>query len=300
MVNEAEGTKDAGTDKESVGKVVIEGSANDTDADKEVSNTAATEAPKDESADKDAVDTTAAEGAKDTSPNKETVNAVVIEEDFEDVKTGKKSLVSSELKNTLIMVAIALISVVCSFVFVSKRSTSFEEAYFETQDINSVSTVETAGDVQQGDTGARPENKKVKTGKVKTDKGKTSKANKAIAEKGNTGDINNDEEGGGIENKILVPLDSIVVNLGGADSNRYLRIQISLEVDSEDAQKLIIEKKIILRDKMISFFSAKTLRDVESEGGLFKLRLEIKESLNKLLGSRDMVKQIYFSDFIVQ
>ncbi len=271
MVNEAEGIKDAGTDKESVDKVVIEGT-------------------KDVNADKAAVVSTAAEAPKDTSPNKAAVNAAVIEEDFEDVKTGKKSLVSSELKNTLIMVAIALISVVCSFTFVSRMSTSFEEAAFEVQDVNSVSTVETAGDVLQGDTGVRPENKKVKT----------SKANKTIAEKGNTGDINNDEEAGGIENKIVVPLDSIVVNLGGIDSNRYLRVQISLEVDSEDAQKLITEKKIILRDKMISFFSAKSLKDVESEGGLFKLRLEIKDSLNKLLGSRNTVKQIYFSDFIVQ
>ncbi len=275
MVNEAEGTEDAG-DKESVDKVVIEGTK-DANADKGVSNTAATEAP------------------KDANPDKETVNAVVIEEDFEDVKTGKKSFVSANLKNTLIMVTIALISVVCSFTFVSRMSTSFEGADFEAQDVNSVSTVETAGDVLQGDTGVRPENKKVKTGK-----GKTNQVNKATAEKGYTGDINNDEEVGGIENKIVVPLDSIVVNLGGADSNRYLRIQISLEVDSEDAQKLITDKKIILRDRMISFFSAKTLRDVESEGGLFKLRLEIRDSLNKLLGSRDMVKQIYFSDFIVQ
>ncbi len=274
MVNEAEGTKDAGTDKESVDRVVIEGTK---DADKGVSNTAATEAP------------------KDANPDMETVNAAVIEEDFEDVKTGKKSLVSADLKNTLIMVVIALIAVVCSFTFVSRMSTSFEEVDFEAQDVNSVYTVETAGDVLQGDTGVRPENKKVKTGK-----GKTSKVNKAIAEKGYTGDINNDEESGGIENKIVVPLDSIVVNLGGVDSNRYLRIQISMEVGSEDAQKLITEKKIILRDRMITFFSVKTLKDVESEGGLFKLRLEIKESLNKLLGSRDMVKQIYFSDFIVQ
>ncbi len=271
MLNEAEDTKDAGTDKESVDRVVIEGTK-DADADKGVSNT-----------------------AKDANPDKETVNAAVIEEDFEDVKTGKKRFVSADLKNTLIMVVIALISVVCSFTFVSRMSTSFEEADFEEQDVNSVSTVETAGDVLQGDTGVRHENKKVKTGK-----GKTGKGNKAIAEKGNTGDINNDEEAGGIENKIVVPLDSIVVNLGGVDSNRYLRIQISMEVDSEDAQKLITEKKIILRDRMISFFSAKTLKDVESEGGLHKLRLEIRDSLNKLLGSRDMVKQIYFSDFIVQ
>ncbi len=121
----------------------------------------------------------------------------------------------------------------------------------------------------------------------------------ASAEKGNTDNIKDEEGADGIQDSILVPLESIVVNLGGIDSNRYLRIQISLGVDSEDAQKMISEKMVIIRDKIISFFSAKTVKDIDTEG-LFKLRLEIKDLLNKFLGSGDIIKQVYFSDFIVQ
>jgi len=122
----------------------------------------------------------------------------------------------------------------------------------------------------------------------------------ASAEKGNTDDIKDEEEADGIQDSILVPLESIVVNLGGIDSNRYLRIKISLEVDNEEAQKKISEKTVILRDKIISFFSTKTVKDIDMEEGLSKLRLEIKDLLNKLLGSGDIIKQVYFSDFIVQ
>ncbi len=117
--------------------------------------------------------------------------------------------------------------------------------------------------------------------------------------KGNTDDIKDEEEADGIQDSILVPRESIVVNLGGIDSNRYLRIKISLEVDNEEAQKKISEKTVILRDKIISFFSTKTVKDIDTEG-LFKLRLEIKDLLNKFLGSGDIIKQVYFSDFIVQ
>ena len=250
------------------------------------------------------------EGSKDTNTgyvntNKEAVNKEVTEDskdpdsfvhiDSEEIKRpvteeANKNVVNFDLKNKLIMAIVALISIVCSFAFVSKISTSFEENDFEVQDVNSVSTVEGTKSVPQRETNMKQENKKAKTNDV----------NRAGVEKGNTDDINSDEETGSLMDVFMVPLDSIVVNLGGIGSNRYLRIQISLGVDSEDAQKKISEKTVILRDKMISFFSTKTVKAVETEGGLFKLRLEIKDLLNKLLGSGDIIKQVYFSDFIVQ
>ncbi len=229
------------------------------------------------------------EGFKDIDTDKEAVNKAVTE-DTEDANTGKKYFVNADLKNKLIMAIVALISIVCSFTFVSKISTSFEENDFEVQDVNSVSTVERTKDVPQRETNMKQENKK----------GKTDDVNRAGVEKGNTEDINSDEEAGSLMDGFVVPLESIVVNLGGIGSNRYLRIQISLGVDSEDAQKKISEKTVILRDKMISFLSTKTVKALETEGGLFKLRLEIKDLLNKLLGSGDIIKQVYFSDFIVQ
>jgi flagellar basal body-associated protein FliL len=235
------------------------------------------------------------EGSKDIDTDKEAVNKAVTEdskdpdsfvhidseevgrpvtEDPEDVNTDKKNFLNAGLKNKLIMAIVALISIACSFAFVSKISTFFEENDFEVQGVNSVSTVGRTKDVPQRDTNLKLENKKAKT--------------------------NDDEEAGSLMDGFVVPLESIVVNLGGIGSNRYLRIQISLEVDSEDAQKKISEKTVILRDKLISFLSTKTAEAVETEGGLFKLRLEIKVLLNKLLGSGDIIRQVYFSDFIVQ
>ena len=98
----------------------------------------------------------------------------------------------------------------------------------------------------------------------------------------------------------MVPFESVVVNLGGVDSRRYLRVQINLETSNENAQNKLNEMMVILRDKIISILSKKTSKDLKSEGNLFKLRLEIKNILNDLLGSNNIIKKVYFSDFIVQ
>lgn len=236
----------------------------------------------------------AAEASEGTGINKEATDMAVTE-DSEDANTNKKTFLNVDLKNTLVMAIVALISIVCSFIFVSKISTSLGENDFEVQGVNSISTVGRAGDVQQRDTKVKRENKK-----GKTDKGKINKADRASAENGNSDDVNNDEEVGGIQDTLMVPLESVVVNLGGVDSNRYLRAQITLGVDNENAQNMINEKGVIIRDMLFSFFSRKTAKVMETEGGLFKLRLEIKGALNKLLGSDDIIKKVYFSDFIVQ
>lgn len=97
-----------------------------------------------------------------------------------------------------------------------------------------------------------------------------------------------------------MPFESVVVNLGGVDSRRYLRVQINLETSSENAQNKLNEMMVILRDKIISILSNKTSKDLKSEGNLLKLRLEIKNILNDLLGSNNIIKKVYFSDFIVQ
>ncbi len=246
----------------------------------------------DVAATEEAVNEAVVEDSKDVNVDKKVVDAVVTE-DSDDANVGKKRFVNANLMNTLIMVLVALISIVCSFVFVSKTF-SPRENNFEVQGVNSASNSGGTGDAPQGDTSVKLENKK-----SKTDKSKTNKANKVSTETGNTDDTGNGEGAGGIQDAIIVPMETVVVNLGGISSNRYLRIQTSLEVDNEGDQKMISEKEVILRDKMISFFSSKTMRDIETEGGLFKLRLELKDILNGLVGS-GIIKQIYFSDFIVQ
>ncbi|MFQ5962961.1 MAG: flagellar basal body-associated protein FliL [Candidatus Scalinduaceae bacterium] len=187
------------------------------------------------------------------------------------------------------MSVIAIISIVCSFVFVTKLSTPFGEYDFETQDVGSAYTTEETIGVQGEDT--KIESKKKKKSAKETESKSAEKS----------GVKNNNEEIKNAQDKfIIMPMEKIVVNLGGVDGRRYLRVQINMEIKNEESQNIVNKNMVILRDKMISFLTIKTTNEIEMGGDLFKLRLEIKNILNKLLGSNDIIKQIYFSDFIVQ
>jgi flagellar basal body-associated protein FliL len=95
-------------------------------------------------------------------------------------------------------------------------------------------------------------------------------------------------------------MDSIVVNLGSVDSRRYLRVIVSLEVNNSETEMAITGNKVIFRDKLVSYLSTKDAKTIGTQDSLVKLRSEIKDILNKILGSDNAITQVYFSDFIVQ
>ena len=98
-----------------------------------------------------------------------------------------------------------------------------------------------------------------------------------------------------------MPLDSLVVNIGKADSKRYLRVIISLEVENSEIEGMIKANKVVFRDKLVSFLSSKSLSEISARDNHQGLRAEIENILNsKLLGSDDAISQVYFSDFIIQ
>lgn len=232
------------------------------------------------------------EGEAADSGNADTSVDVVVDEDTEDTEAAgadAKSPIGIDLKTTLIMSIVGLTSVVGAFVFTLRMSPTIDRSGLEIiEEANEDADVST-----QDETKTKDEKK-----------GKSDKADSTTAEKGDISDIVNDEdvdaESYNESGKILVPLQSIVANLGGVESRRYLRVLINLEVDSTEARDLVNAKMVKIRDNLISFFSDKSASDIESEGSLIKLRLEIKSSLNKLIGPDKIIKQVYFSDFIVQ
>lgn len=176
-----------------------------------------------------------------------------------DDETARKRTMNIDLKNTLFIVVVAIISVGCAFIFVT-RMYSFKDGY----DGTNVVDVSPADETPAEDTG-------------------------------NGGKRNS------ILDKILVPMDSIIVNLSNTDSRRYLRVIIALEVDDSETEKAIKEKNVIFRDKLISFLSKLNTKDIGMQDGQPELRTEIKDILNKeFFGADDVITHVYFSDFIIQ
>ena len=103
------------------------------------------------------------------------------------------------------------------------------------------------------------------------------------------------------ENKIIVPLESFIVNLLGKSrlSNRYLKVVMQLEISSEKDKDLIDKHKPQLRDAILLFLSNQTFDDVKTVEGKLELKQSLLSRINNVLG-RAIVKQVYFTEFVVQ
>jgi len=190
----------------------------------------------------------------------------------------------------MIMTIVALIAVGGAFMFVT-RIYSSKDAY-EAINLAEATTVDTM--TVDGTSSIPTKNIEAKLEK----KEEAGKAESKSKEK--ESDIDNNVKSNSALGNIVVPMDSIVVNLGSVDSRRYLRVIVSLEVNNSETENTIKENKIIFRDKLVSYLSTKDAKAIGTQESLIKLRSEIKDNLNKLLGSENAIRQVYFSDFIVQ
>jgi len=196
------------------------------------------------------------------------------------------------------MIVVAAIAVGCAFIVVTKIH-SPEDVYDITKSADASPSNPSGDDAENGqadgndtDTG--------KDGKTEVDKSKSKDKEKKKDKKKNKKDDDNGK-GNSVLGKILVPMDSIVVNIGNVDSKRYLRVIISLEVKNSEIEETIKANKVIFRDKLVSYLSSKNVSEINTQASHFGLRTEIKDILNsELLGSDDAISQVYFSDFIIQ
>ncbi|MDR4498647.1 MAG: flagellar basal body-associated FliL family protein [Candidatus Scalindua sp.] len=222
----------------------------------------------------------------ESSPAEETQAAGSID-DRGETSGNTKNESKVGLKSTLFFAVIAMISIVCAFAFVSKMG-SFSHDMSSKDPIEESTSVVKDADLSQ-------------TGEKKGDSDKNGEKEVNGSMAGEKGEKDTERgEKVSVQGNIIVPLESIVVNLGGVGSGRYLRVLINLEVENGDAQDAIKEKIVMLRDEMISFLSSKTAKEIEKEGSLLGLRLEIKNILNEVLGTGETIKKVYFSDFIIQ
>ncbi len=194
-----------------------------------------------------------------------------------------------DLKSLLVMIVVAGMSVGSAFIFVTKFHSSKD--VYDTTESNVVTAADTSSDGTED----------VKDSDLKKD-GKSEKAKSKEKKKDNKKDNDeNKEKSNSVLGKILVPMDSIVVNIGKVDSKRYLRVIISLEVKDSEIEGTVKANKVVFRDKLVSFLSSKSLNAISDRANHQGLRKEIKDILNNtLLGSDDAISQVYFSDFIIQ
>lgn len=95
----------------------------------------------------------------------------------------------------------------------------------------------------------------------------------------------------------LFQLEPFITNIG--DGRRFLKLSISIELSSPAMAERVKAKTGAIRDAVIMLITTKSPNDVSSPEGKQQLKDEILIKLNQILG-KDCIKNIYFTDFVMQ
>lgn len=98
-----------------------------------------------------------------------------------------------------------------------------------------------------------------------------------------------------------VPIKKFVVNLHSRNTRlRYLDIEMNVLTFTEDQKQTIKANEHLFKDTVIELASHLGPEELASITGKLLLENKIKKQVNSKLGDPPVVKQIYFSGFVVQ
>lgn len=98
----------------------------------------------------------------------------------------------------------------------------------------------------------------------------------------------------------LYPMETFIVNLADNDGSRYLKVTLSLELDSTEKLKEDLDTRVPqLRDAILAILSAKRYDEVSSAQGKMILKQEILRRVNSLL-PKGQITNVYFTEFVAQ
>lgn len=97
----------------------------------------------------------------------------------------------------------------------------------------------------------------------------------------------------------MVPLESFIINLNGSEGYKFMKITMSLEVDSTATQEEILKRQAQVRDTIVVLLTSKSYSEVAGENGQQKLKDELIDTVNSFL-VKGKIKKILFTDFLFQ
>lgn len=93
------------------------------------------------------------------------------------------------------------------------------------------------------------------------------------------------------------PGKEFITNLKG--DSKFVKAVIELQIYDKNTLKILQDQNAKIRDLIIQILRSKTPDDVDGPQGQLKLQNDIKNEINKVVGSGKVVN-VYFDDFIVQ
>ncbi len=101
----------------------------------------------------------------------------------------------------------------------------------------------------------------------------------------------------------LVPLDTFLVNLNDPNGERYMKVTMRLTITPVSAADKIMDDDLQLariRDRVLTVLMSKTFAELADPLGKESLRFEIQGQIDAILAEGAAVKDVFFSEFVVQ
>ena len=97
----------------------------------------------------------------------------------------------------------------------------------------------------------------------------------------------------------MFALEPFLVNLSDPKGKRYLKVTITLELESPEAKAKAEKMVPKMRDMVIMILTSLSFEEVMTPEGKIRVREELFERFNLILRP-ERVKEIFFTDFVVQ
>ena len=96
-----------------------------------------------------------------------------------------------------------------------------------------------------------------------------------------------------------IELKPFVANLGSSGGRKFLKLTMSVEVDTQELSDEVNQKMPQFRDTILLLLSSLSYDDIATLDGKQRLRSQVLNRINSQL-STGKVKNIYFSEFVMQ
>jgi len=101
---------------------------------------------------------------------------------------------------------------------------------------------------------------------------------------------------------VILDLGNVIVNVAKTAGRRYLKVDISIELRSQEVQDTLQSKimNVRLKDLVNNILSAKTIDELDSGDERDELRRQIRDEANLSLDLNNGILRVYFTEFVVQ
>lgn len=138
--------------------------------------------------------------------------------------------------------------------------------------------------------------------KSKADHGEEAAATDTHQQKGETKEKANtskEKSKGKAAQTIVYNMGAIIVNLADQGVQRYLKVQIAIELDNPKLEEEAKKREPQIKDIIISVLSSKTVADINTPQGKIALKQEILKRINMVITEGEIM-DLFFSEFIIQ